>query len=59
MWISNVKIKNFRNYIEQEIELNNGINIFMEKMHKEKPILLNQFSCVVWENLLEQKKIVI
>ena len=28
MWISNIKIKNFRNYYNQEIELNENINIF-------------------------------
>ena len=28
MWINNIKIKNFRNYYEQEIDLNENINIF-------------------------------
>ena len=28
MWINNIKIKNFRNYDEQEIELEENINIF-------------------------------
>ena len=28
MYIKNIKLKNFRNYIEQEITLQNGINLF-------------------------------
>ena len=28
MFIEEIKLKNFRNYIEQEIKLNNGINLF-------------------------------
>lgn len=28
MWIKNIKIKNFRNYIEDEINLQKNINIF-------------------------------
>ena len=28
MFIEKIKLKNFRNYIEQEIKLNNGINLF-------------------------------
>ena len=28
MWIKNIKIKNFRNYIEEEIHLQKNINIF-------------------------------
>ncbi len=28
MWIKNIKINNFRNYIKEEINLDNNINIF-------------------------------
>ena len=28
MWISNIKIKNFRNYTDEKIELNKNINVF-------------------------------
>ncbi len=28
MYINNIKLKGFRNYIEEEINLSNGINIF-------------------------------
>ena len=31
MWIKRIKIKNFRNYTSEEIELNKGINIFYGK----------------------------
>ena len=57
MWIKKIKINNFRNYQLEEINLNKNINIFYGEMHKEKQILLNPFFYVVWENLLEQKKI--
>ena len=46
MYIKKIKLNNFRNYCEQEIELSNEINVFLDKMHKEKQILLNQFFCV-------------
>ena len=39
MYIKNIKLLNFRNYEEQEINLNPSINVFMEIMHKEKQIL--------------------
>ena len=28
MWIKKIKVKNFRNYKEEEISLNEGINLF-------------------------------
>ena len=28
MYIKKIKLKNFRNYKEQEVDLNNGINLF-------------------------------
>ncbi len=43
MWISKIKLSNFRNYRFQEIELNKNINIFYGEMLREKPTLLKLF----------------
>ena len=43
MWISNIKIKNFRNYTDEKIELNKNINVFYGEMLKGRQILLRQF----------------
>ena len=56
MWITNIKLNNFRNYNKKEIKLHENINVFLAKMLKGKPILLNQYFCVVLENHLEQIK---
>ena len=37
MIIKNVKLKNFRNYDDLNLELNNGINIFYGNNEKGKP----------------------
>ena len=50
MWISNVKIKNFRNYKNEEIDLSEKINIFYGKNAR-------QFFCVVWVNHIELVRI--
>ena len=38
MFISEIKLQNFRNYKEQSIKLNKKINVFLVIMHKEKQI---------------------
>ena len=35
MWISNIKIKNFRNYTDEKIELNKNINVYGITKDKE------------------------
>ena len=49
-WFNPVSVEDLVHYI-------NNTGYFMEKMHREKQILLNQFFCAVLENLLEQIKI--
>ena len=49
MWINKLKINNFRNYNNQEINLEKNINVFYEENA--------QFFCVVWENPLGLNKI--
>jgi len=39
MFIENIKLKNFRNYNNQEIKLKNGINLFYGNNAQEKQIL--------------------
>ena len=58
MWISKIKINNFRNYKEQEILLEKNINIFYGENAQGKTNIIEAIFLVVWENLLELKKIV-
>ena len=58
MWISNVKIKNFRNYINEEITLNKNINIFYgENAQGKTNIIESVFLCGMGKSFRAKKDI--
>ena len=56
MNINKIKLKNFRNYTEQEIELDPHINVFYGDNAQGKTNILEAIFIVVLENLLEHLK---
>ena len=54
MDVKTISLKNFRNLKDINIELNNGINIFLEIMLREKQTPLNLFIYVPLDVLKEQ-----
>ena len=56
MWISKVKIKNFRNYINEEILLNKNINIFYgENAQGKTNIIESIFICGMGKSFRAKK----
>ena len=56
MWISNIKINNFRNYIKQEISLNKNINIFYgENAQGKTNIIESIFLCGMGKSFRAKK----
>lgn len=47
MYISNIKIKNFRNFKEQEIIFNDGVNVIIGHNNAGKTNLLKALSLVI------------
>ena len=57
MWISNIKIKNFRNYTDEKIELNKNINVFYGENAQGKTNIIEAiYLTAVWESHIEQRK---
>ena len=58
MWISKIKIKNFRNYIDEEISLNRNINIFYgENAQGKTNIIESIFLCGMGKSFRAKKDI--
>lgn len=57
MWISKIKINNFRNYNLQEINLEKNINVFYGENAQGKTNIIESIFYVVWVDLLELIKI--
>ena len=56
MWINNVKIKNFRNYIEEEISLDKNINVFYgENAQGKTNIIESIFLCGMGKSFRAKK----
>ena len=56
MWINNIKIKNFRNYYEQEIDLNENINIFYGENAQGKTNIIEAiFVCAMGKSFRAKK----
>lgn len=56
MWINKIKIKNFRNYSEQEIELNKNINVFFGENAQGKTNIIEAiFLCSMGKSFRTQK----
>ena len=56
MWINNIKIKNFRNYYEQEIDLNENINIFYGESAQGKTNIIEAiFLCSMGKSFRAKK----
>lgn len=56
MWINNIKINNFRNYKNQEIKLNNGINVFYgENAQGKTNIIESIFLCSMGKSFRAKK----
>ena len=56
MWISKIKLNNFRNYENQEIELNDGINLFYgENAQGKTNIIESIFLCSVGKSFRARK----
>lgn len=56
MWINQIKINNFRNYINQEINLKNGINIFYgENAQGKTNIIESIFLCSIGKSFRTNK----
>ncbi len=56
MWINNIKLKNFRNYEEQEILLNKGINVFYgENAQGKTNIIESIFLCSMGKSFRAKK----
>ena len=56
MWINNIKINNFRNYINEEIELNKNINIFYgENAQGKTNIIESIFLCGMGKSFRAKK----
>lgn len=56
MWIKNIKIKNFRNYIDEEINLQKNINIFYgENAQGKTNIIESIFLCSLGKSFRAKK----
>lgn len=56
MWIKNIKIKNFRNYINEEINLQKNINIFYgENAQGKTNIIESIFLCSLGKSFRAKK----
>ena len=56
MWINMLKIKNFRNYEEQEIEFNRNINVFYGENAQGKTNIIEAiFLCSMGKSFRTQK----
>jgi len=56
MWINNIKIRNFRNYEEQEINLNKDINVFFgENAQGKTNIIESIFLCSMGKSFRAKK----
>lgn len=56
MWIKNIKIKNFRNYISEEINLQKNINIFYgENAQGKTNIIESIFLCSLGKSFRAKK----
>ena len=56
MWIKNIKIKNFRNYIEEEVSLNKNINVFFgENAQGKTNIIESIFLCAMGKSFRAKK----
>ena len=56
MYITNIKLKNFRNYEEQEIDLSNGINIFYGYNAQGKTNIIESiFMCAIGKSFRARK----
>ena len=56
MWINNIKINNFRNYIKEEINLNKNINIFYgENAQGKTNIIESIFLCGMGKSFRAKK----
>ena len=56
MWINNVKIKNFRNYIDEEISLEKNINVFYgENAQGKTNIIESIFLCGMGKSFRAKK----
>ena len=56
MWISNIKIKNFRNYTDEKIELNKNINVFYGENAQGKTNIIEAIYLTAMESHIEQRK---
>ena len=58
MWISNIKINNFRNYINEEISLNKNINVFYgENAQGKTNIIESIFLCGMGKSFRAKKDV--
>ena len=56
MWIKNIKIKNFRNYEQEEIKLEKNINIFYGKNAQGKTNIIEAiFLCSLGKSFRAKK----
>ena len=56
MWIKNIKIKNFRNYEQEEIKLEKNINIFYGKNAQGKTNIIEAiFLCILGKSFRAKK----
>ena len=56
MYIKKIKLKNFRNYKEQEVDLNNGINLFFGNNAQRKTNIIESiFLCSIGKSFRAKK----
>ena len=56
MYIKKIKLKNFRNYKEQEVDLNNGINLFFGNNAQGKTNIIESiFLCSIGKSFRAKK----
>ena len=57
MWISNIKLSNFRNYDKKEIKLNKNINVFFgENAQGKTNIIESIFLCSIGKSFRTNKE---
>ena len=56
MKVTSLSLRNFRNYDNLKINFSDKVNVFMGKMHKEKPIYSKAYFIVALEKVLNQLK---
>ena len=56
MWVKNIKLSNFRNYENIDINLEKNINIFYGENAQGKTNIIEAIFYQVWENHLGQKR---